>query len=242
MRARNIKPGFFKNERLSDLPPECRILFIGLWCLADREGRLEDRPKRIKAEVFPYENRNVDIMLNKLHNAGFIQRYEADGRRCILVVKFKCHQNPHPHERASELPAPSDIVTCNDMSVASNADVLNPSSLNPDIRNHDITDSRQRDSAFDQFWSLYPRKVAKGQAEKAWATATKRTDAQTIIAGLRRLLPGMQQEDKQFIKHPSTWLNGKCWEDDDSLSSEPSEEEHWENIRRIRERLANERA
>ena len=47
-RARNIKPGFFKNEFLAEMPCEVRLLFIGLWTLADREGRLEDRPKRIK--------------------------------------------------------------------------------------------------------------------------------------------------------------------------------------------------
>ena len=52
-RARNIKPGFFKNELLAEMPPETRLLFMGLWCLADREGRFEDRPKKIKMELFP---------------------------------------------------------------------------------------------------------------------------------------------------------------------------------------------
>ena len=47
-RARNIKPAFFKNELLAELDAFDRLLFIGLWCLADREGRTEDRPKRIK--------------------------------------------------------------------------------------------------------------------------------------------------------------------------------------------------
>ena len=52
-RARNIKPGLFSNEVIAELPAFDRLLFIGLWCLADREGRLEDRPKRIKMELFP---------------------------------------------------------------------------------------------------------------------------------------------------------------------------------------------
>ncbi len=51
MRARGIKPAFFKNEELAELGTVAQLLFIGLWCLADREGRLEDRPKRIGAEV-----------------------------------------------------------------------------------------------------------------------------------------------------------------------------------------------
>ena len=37
-RSRNIKPGFFKNEHLAECQPLARLLFIGLWTLADREG------------------------------------------------------------------------------------------------------------------------------------------------------------------------------------------------------------
>ena len=44
-RARNIKPGFFRNADLVEMPIEARLLFIGLWTLADRSGRLEDRPR-----------------------------------------------------------------------------------------------------------------------------------------------------------------------------------------------------
>ena len=53
MRARNLKPGFFKNDALAECDPLARILFEGLWCMADREGRLECHPKRIKAEILP---------------------------------------------------------------------------------------------------------------------------------------------------------------------------------------------
>ena len=52
-RARNIKPGFFLNEELVELPFSTRLLFIGLWTLADRDGRMEDKPKRIKMSLFP---------------------------------------------------------------------------------------------------------------------------------------------------------------------------------------------
>ena len=62
-RARNIKPSFFTNEDLVELPFEDRLLFIGLWTLADREGRLEDRPKRIKMAVFPADNVDVDAQV-----------------------------------------------------------------------------------------------------------------------------------------------------------------------------------
>ena len=105
MRARNIKPGFFKNDALAELDFAGRLLFIGLWGIADRAGRLEDRPKKIKAEVFPYDEVNVDAFLGELARLGFILRYEAEGERYIQIVHFDKHQNPHPREAPSNIPA-----------------------------------------------------------------------------------------------------------------------------------------
>ena len=107
MRSRNIKPGFFKNDALAELDFAGRLLFIGLWGIADRAGRLEDRPKKIKAEVFPYDEVNVDAFLGELARRGFILRYEAEGERYIQIVHFDRHQNPHPREAASTIPEPA---------------------------------------------------------------------------------------------------------------------------------------
>lgn len=104
-RARNIKPGFFKNDILAECSPLARILFCGLWCEADREGRLEDRVKRIKADCLPYDDCNVDDLLQQLAERGFIDRYVVDGCAYIQVVEFRKHQNPHVKEAASTIPA-----------------------------------------------------------------------------------------------------------------------------------------
>lgn len=108
MRARNIKPGFFKNEELATKDPLARLLFQGLWCMADREGRLEDRPARIKAEILPYDACDIESLLASLASGDdpFILRYESEGRRFIQVVHFAKHQNPHLKESKSTIPAP----------------------------------------------------------------------------------------------------------------------------------------
>lgn len=134
MRARSIKPGFFSNEQLAELPFEARLLFIGLWCMADREGRLEDRPKRIKIEVFPADDLDIDALLASLEEQGLIARYEAEGIRCIEIPKFLEHQRPHSQEKPSKLPPRSKVVstkveTASDVGASNVA--LNPSSLNP---------------------------------------------------------------------------------------------------------------
>jgi len=107
MRARNIKPGFFKNDAIGEMSFQSRLLFIGLWCMADREGRLEDKPKKIWAELFPYD-RDLDVndLLIELERGGFILRYEIKGVKLLYVVNFVKHQDPHYKEKASELPPP----------------------------------------------------------------------------------------------------------------------------------------
>lgn len=133
MRARNIKPGFFKNADLAELPFETRILFQGLWCLADRKGRMDDRPKQIKGEVFPYDNLDCDAMLNQLQQHGFVFRYEKNSKRYIQIANFEKHQYPHIRESDSTIPAP-DKHSINTSPARLNPDVLNPESpiLNPE--------------------------------------------------------------------------------------------------------------
>ncbi len=106
-RARNIKPGFFKNEDLAECTPWARLCFAGLWTLADREGRLEDRPKRIKGELFAFDTIEVEPLLAELQQRNFILRYtDAEGRNLIQVLEFLKHQNPHHREPPSELAPP----------------------------------------------------------------------------------------------------------------------------------------
>jgi hypothetical protein len=103
-RSRNIKPGFFTNEDLVELDFATRLLFAGLWTVADKEGRLQDRPKKIKIDVFPADNLDIDAMLQALADRKFITRYEVNGGKFIQIANWTKHQNPHHTEKASEIP------------------------------------------------------------------------------------------------------------------------------------------
>ena len=117
-RTRLLKPGFFKNEGLADLrpPADCtttpaasfaaRLCYEGLWLLADRNGRLEDRPKRIKGEIFAYDVVDVEPLLQALADAGLIIRYTVHGERYLAIPTFLKHQSPHIKEPESRIPAP----------------------------------------------------------------------------------------------------------------------------------------
>jgi hypothetical protein len=71
------------------------------------------------------------------------------------------------------------------------------------------------DGAFERFWAAYPRRVAKEAARKAFASAIKRgADPETLIAGAQRYAVERKDQDPKYTKHPATWLNGGCWEDE----------------------------
>lgn len=108
-RTRNIKPSFFSNDDLAELSAHTRLLFIGMWTLADKEGRLEDKPRRIQAVIFPYEQIDCNELAAKLQGKKFITRYEVNGEPYIQINNFTKHQNPHPKEQPSTIPEPAEI-------------------------------------------------------------------------------------------------------------------------------------
>ncbi len=105
-RIRSIKPEFFTNDEIALLDPLTRLLFIGLWTQADRDGRMVDRPRRLKAVLMPYDECDIDAMLDALCASGHIMRYELAGQRYIQVLNFRKHQSPHLKENPSTIPAP----------------------------------------------------------------------------------------------------------------------------------------
>ena len=152
-RARNIKPSIMDNEDLAELEPITRLLFIYLWMLADREGRLEDRPKRIAAQALAYDRQaNVAEMLSSLEASGFVTRYTAKGMALIQINAFAKHQSPHIRESASALPSIDQSTTkAVPSTILGDAEVLprSPDSLIPDslIPDSLIPDSLMGESA-----------------------------------------------------------------------------------------------
>lgn len=173
MRARGIKPGFFKNELLGTCNPLTAMLFAGLWMLADREGRLEDRPLRIKAEIFPYrESLDIHGSLTELVQMGFICRYETQGCAVIQINNFRKHQTPHKTEKLSALPVPSDNMLNNNTTRSDTVkppdkddglpEVLPPDLLTPDLLTPDSPQqvgrapeaAEQRDDFFEKCYAF----------------------------------------------------------------------------------------
>jgi len=240
LRARNIKPKFFVTGDLVELPPLTRLLFIGLWCAADREGRLEDSPITIKFSVLPGDDCDVDKMLGELAKSGFIIRYETDETRYIQVKHFTKHQSPHSKEKASTIPAPDKHQTSTrqtpdkhaliadsglliaDKRLAQKESPIRPS--NGSTASNDSESAEQhasnngsngsKPSAFDAFWEVYPVKKGKKKAREAFKTACKETTAEAIVDAIRSQVDHLMREGPKFCPHPTTWLNQGRWEDE----------------------------
>lgn len=210
-RARNLKPSLFKNELLGMADPLLTILFQSLWCLADREGRLEDRPLRIKAETFPYrEGIDVNVYLTELERLQFICRYEVDSKRVIQVLNFAKHQNPHKTEKQSSLPenpyksdscdvtdiAPLNNGTCRADSLLLIPDSLLETSCAIDAQKSGKPEQKQKKQQaeysddFEAAWSAYPARAggdSKKDAYRHWCARLKEgVTVQQMQEGVKR--------------------------------------------------------
>ena len=70
---------------------------------------------------------------------------------------------------------------------------------------------------FEDWYAVYPRKVGRGQAEKAYRKAKHGVSAETLLAGAKAYaaLCRAKETEPQYIAHPATWLNGQRWTDED---------------------------
>lgn len=112
-RQRFVKPDVFQHAELHDAQAESGLplilAYIGLWCQCDRRGCFEWRPKVLKLHIMPFDPIDFEAVLTALERAGFVRRYDVDGRPFGYVPTFERHQHIHPKEAANRLiPDPPD--------------------------------------------------------------------------------------------------------------------------------------
>jgi hypothetical protein len=224
MRARNLKPGLFKNEVLGAADPLLTLLFQGLWCIADREGLLEDRPLRIKAEVFPYRDVDVNGELTELERLGFIRRFQQGEVKLILVANFKKHQSPHHTEKKSiwcvtgpELEGckvNGELTVESPLTHGGNPpDLLTPDSLIPDSLIPDSTTTTTDQEVENP--SIQPpkrKRRSRSRVIEAFSGATRQ-----VVNELLKIWPVVQPKDRSPIRLDVPMLAGRV----DSLLREP---------------------
>lgn len=216
-RIRTIKPEFFTSEDIVSLTPMARLLYIALWCEADKEGRLLWKPRTFKMRYFPADDCSIDSLCEELVSGGLVRLY---GEGFAFIPAFTMHQHINPRETGSQLPEPPEKLTRQPR-------VGHASPRDSDAqggREGKGRERRSRDASFgfEDFWSAYPNRKARADAEKAWAKLPIDDELlATILAAVARQRTSADwiKDGGKFIPHGATWLNGKRWLDEDSGGS-----------------------
>jgi 5-methylcytosine-specific restriction endonuclease McrA len=105
-RIRTIKPEFFTSEDIVALSPLARLLYVGLWCEADKEGRLEWKPITFKMRYLPADECDIRALCAELVSRNVVRLY---GEGLAYIPGFSRHQHVNPRESESTLPAPDGV-------------------------------------------------------------------------------------------------------------------------------------
>lgn len=226
-RIRTVKPDFFRHEGLHMLERACslpiRVAYSGLWTVADREGRFAWRPRVLKLDVLPFDDVDFEDVLDALWSEGFIVKYEKDGEFYGCIPTWNEHQNINKHEAQSRIPDPSMCNECarTEMHMHARGEGKGkegnrkgniPPPIDPPPNGaDDEPKSANLEADFVAWYHEYPNKVGRGQALRAYRKARKCVDAETLLNGLESYK--RQKPPNHEWKHPATWLNGECWQD-----------------------------
>lgn len=238
-RIRSIKPEAFTSETLSQLDYFTRWTFAGLWTYLDDHGYGRGDARLIRSALFPLDDDatvgKVGKAVTALEEAECLCRFEVDGREYVHAPKWSEHQKVNRPTKSKYPPCPAHengpsgrVLSGHDgltEGSVSHHGAVTDGSLGEGNREQGSgkSSSADADGAFTEFWSIYPRKVSKPDAQRAWAKAIKRADPELIIAGLRRHLPIWVSAEVQFIPHAATWLNGERWGDEVARTDDDDE-------------------
>jgi hypothetical protein len=156
--------------------------------------------------------RSIRDLSAQLEAAGHLTIIGSRGRGVSCRYRWILREEPDQPEPESE----SEIETAIDALAPEPQD----SELFPDTADTPKKKSAPRakpkdlTADFEAWWLQYPRRVSKGAARKAYDKARKSATAEELELGAMRYAAVRISEDPTYTKHPSTWLNNKCWLDE----------------------------
>lgn len=207
-------------------------LWAYLITYVDDFGRGSADPELLKGFVFPRRKGVTEDTIKKtlaeLATIGSVILYEVDGEPYLCFPNWSEHQSIR--NKVSKYPAPDDGIiqiasscmqmksnecSCNQTYADECKCYRNPiqSESNPNPESESKA-REARSAEFEQFWAVYPRKVGKKDALKAFKKA--KTSVDVLIAAIERQKQSQQwiKDDGQYIPNPATWLNQGRWEDE----------------------------
>jgi len=113
-RSRILKPEFWSDEKLAQVPREVRLTFAGLWTCSDDYGVTKGHPAWLKAQIFPYDTdltlTQFQEWLSDLERIGVIDPFTADGESFFYIRNFSEHQKVDRPSKMRNPPCPRAIL------------------------------------------------------------------------------------------------------------------------------------
>jgi hypothetical protein len=135
-------------------------------------------------------------------------------RAHVLAEREKAKKRQQSWRESRRDKSISHTVTDGVTDAVSNAAPTRPDPTQPLESPSDSLPVASLPDRFDDFWAVYPRRVGRGQAVKAWKTATKKADPDVIITAAASFAASRAGADEKFTPHPTTWLNREGWADE----------------------------
>ncbi|WP_174830312.1 hypothetical protein [Ruegeria sp. HKCCA4812] len=154
---------------------------------------------RFMAEAWGWTKSRVDRFLKRLENRDMIGTDSGTGLNIITVCKYDEYQAP--------------LVKAGQPKSQKRDSSGTAAGQQRDKPNKGVIKGKEGNDSFDEFWSIVPRKVAKGDARKAYARALKKTDSATLFSAMKAYAATRVGQDERYTKHPASWLNAEQWED-----------------------------
>lgn len=217
-RIRTIKPEFWRDEDLSSVSPEAALLAIGLLNHADDEGYFNANPKLIESDVFPLRelSRSITVLIQELAGIGYLNLFSgSDGKKYGHVVNFSKHQvinKPSPSKIKDLQLIPYDSGSL-PVALPVGKERKGKEQGTGKGNGKAVAAAPATDPNFELFWEAYDYKTGRHKAVKAWKDINPDAELVEKIVSAA-LFYNKSNPARTFYKHPTTWLNGKHWEDD----------------------------
>lgn len=186
---------------------------------SDERGKLllngKPMPEQALARLLGLDNQNLTNTLTTLLDFGVASRCEETGAiMCRRMLRDENLRNIRK-EAGSKGGNP---VLLKQKATTMLKQKRTPSS-STSLKMSDCDNNQSQVVQFEDFWSICPRKTAKGSARKAWLKAIKTASPETIIDGIKAYAKSAQGTEPQYIAHPATWLNGERWSDETTVQT-----------------------
>ena len=201
------------------------VVFYRLIVTADDYGRLDGRVIVLRNELFPTKEnitrKSVEEALNKLVSVGLLIPYVDAESNMPYYYLPSWQEHQRVRDSKAKYPAPPDnspqlAATRRGLpQLAADCGLESESKIESESKTNNAPARESETIGFDDFWAVYPRKVAKNNAIKAWNAGKFNKIAEIIIADVRkRVDTEWKGQDLQYIPHPTTYLHQRRWEDE----------------------------